>query len=138
MFIDLSNRGQSEHTVTRLTPGVEYYFLVASNNSRYGTPKWLSAPITLTTARRFIGPRTTRRGGLAGPIQPAPACPVPGSRPTANVRGDYDADDDGLIEVANLAQLDAIRYDLAEKGAPFQPADLLRCLPQRRGRHGLS
>ena len=26
--------------------------------------------------------------------------------------GDYDADNDGLIEIRNLAQLDAIRYDL--------------------------
>ena len=30
--------------------------------------------------------------------------------------GDYDADDDGLIEVSNLAQLDAIRYDLDGDG----------------------
>ena len=32
--------------------------------------------------------------------------------------GDYDADDDGLIEVSNLAQLDAIRYDLDGDGSP--------------------
>ena len=31
---------------------------------------------------------------------------------------DYDTDDDGMIEVANLAQLDAIRYDLDADGAP--------------------
>ena len=30
--------------------------------------------------------------------------------------GDYDADDDGLIEVSNLSQLDAIRYDLDGDG----------------------
>ncbi len=30
--------------------------------------------------------------------------------------GDYDADDDGLIEISNLAQLDAIRYDLDGDG----------------------
>ena len=29
---------------------------------------------------------------------------------------DYDTDDDGLIEVANLAQLDAIRYDMDGNG----------------------
>ena len=32
-------------------------------------------------------------------------------------RSDYDADDDGLIEVSNLVQLDAIRYDLDGNGA---------------------
>ena len=32
--------------------------------------------------------------------------------------GDYDADDDGLIEVSNLAQLHAIRYDLMGEGSP--------------------
>ena len=31
---------------------------------------------------------------------------------------DYDTDDDGLIEVSNLAQLDAIRYDLRGNGSP--------------------
>ena len=31
-------------------------------------------------------------------------------------RSDYDADDDGLIEVSNLVQLDAIRYDLDGDG----------------------
>ena len=31
---------------------------------------------------------------------------------------DYDSDNDGLIEVSNLAQLDAIRYDLDGDGAP--------------------
>ena len=32
--------------------------------------------------------------------------------------GDYDADNDGLIEVSNLAQLNAIRYDLDGDGDP--------------------
>ena len=50
------------------------------------------------------------------------ACPMPGRtvapRPVPTVRGDYDADDDGLIEVASLAQLDAIRYDRGGRGSP--------------------
>ena len=45
-------------------------------------------------------------------------------RPTTSVRGDYDADDDGLIEVANLAQLDAMRYDPSGRGSPSN-ADLV-------------
>ena len=41
--------------------------------------------------------------------------------PTTTV--DYDTDDDGLIEISNLAQLDAVRYDLNGFGSTFgQPA----------------
>ena len=37
-------------------------------------------------------------------------------------RNDYDVDDDGLIEIATLAQLDAVRHDLAGAGAPVDAA----------------
>ncbi len=50
------------------------------------------------------------RGSLAGVLQVAVA-------PT-----DYDQDDDGLIEVSNLAQLNAIRFDLNGDGQPDQEA----------------
>ena len=39
-FIDIENRGQTEHLITRLTPGVVYAFIMASNDGRYGTPRW--------------------------------------------------------------------------------------------------
>ncbi|MCY3913922.1 MAG: cadherin domain-containing protein [Chloroflexi bacterium] len=43
-------------------------------------------------------------------------------RPAADAgRVDYDADDDGLIEVANLAQLHAIRWDLDGDGFAKEP-----------------
>ena len=35
---------------------------------------------------------------------------------------DYDADDDGLIEIRNLAQLDAVRYDLTGDGFSYSTA----------------
>ena len=43
----------------------------------------------------------------------------PGMDPTARAQTtvDYDADDDGLIEVATVAQLNAIRWDLDGDGA---------------------
>ena len=41
--------------------------------------------------------------------------PVGGAAQQAS--GDYDADNDGLIEIRNLAQLDAVRYDLDGDGA---------------------
>ena len=42
-FIDIENRGQTEHLITRLTPGVVYAFIMASNDGRYGTPRWPSS-----------------------------------------------------------------------------------------------
>lgn len=56
-------------------------------------------------------------------VQPAAASlPEPGTETIGaapqQASGDYDADDDGLIEVANLAQLDAIRHDLDGDGSP--------------------
>ena len=44
------------------------------------------------------------------------AAPTPTLPPPADINGDYDADADGLIEVSNLAQLDAIRYDMDGNG----------------------
>ena len=42
-FIDIANRGQTEHTIARLTPGLQYAFIVAGNEGRYGTPQWPDA-----------------------------------------------------------------------------------------------
>ncbi len=50
------------------------------------------------------------------PVCPPPT-PTPAPTPTPTPTGvDYDADDNGLIDVANLAQLDAIRWDLDGDG----------------------
>ena len=52
---------------------------------------------------------------------------------------DYDADDNDLIEVATLAQLNAIRWDLNGDGTPGrwrQRCRLYHCLPQLRHGHG--
>ena len=53
--------------------------------------------------------------------------------------GDYDTDDDGLIEIRSLEQLDAIRWGHGRqrRGVPGQPGVLRQGLPQRRDRHGL-
>ena len=59
-----------------------------------------------------------------GPRPAATATPAPTPTPVGR---DYDTDDDGLIEVASLAQLDVIRHDLDGGGVP-------RC----DGRDGLS
>ncbi len=51
---------------------------------------------------------------------PAPPTPTPGPTATPGptpLPTDYDADDDGLIDVASLAQLNAIRHDLDGDGS---------------------
>ena len=89
-FVDVENLGQTSRTVTRLTPGILYAFIVGSNDTLYGAPQWSAwAQLTLN--------------------DDASSCPT--KPPTTVVAGDYDADDDGLIEIRTLAQLDAIRYD---------------------------
>ena len=42
--------------------------------------------------------------------------------PPANIATDYDSDDDGLLEVSNLYQLNAIRWDLDGNGVTENPA----------------
>ncbi len=54
-------------------------------------------------------------------IEPEPVDPEP-EPPTNSEPVDYDQDDDGLIEVSNLAQLNAIRFDLNGDGQPDQEA----------------
>ena len=126
-FIDTTNRGQTEHTITRLTPGLLYAFIVAGNDGRYGTPQWPPA-----TAWQFVTPEagqpSTQQPGSGQSQAEQSPCPAPGwtvaPRPVSSVHGDYDADDDGLIELVNLAQLDAMRYDPSGRGSPSN-ADLV-------------
>ena len=44
---------------------------------------------------------------------------------------DYDVDDDGLIDISNLAQLDAVRYDLDGNGVPTDLNAYLLAFPNR-------
>ena len=51
-FLDAANTGQTQWTLTRLSPGVDYYFIVASNDNRNGVPQYgaWSNLLTLTAA----------------------------------------------------------------------------------------
>ncbi len=73
------------------------------------------------TLRHQLDATGSNMGGLPFCQRQVAVTPVPA--PTAiRVRaGDYDADSDGLIEVSNLAQLDAIRYDLDGDGSSNSP-----------------
>ena len=74
-FVDVANRGQTSHAVGRLSPGVLYAFIVASNDSRYGEPQWSDwATLNLNEGTTGIPPD--------GPTTPAGILTV---APTTNV-----------------------------------------------------
>ena len=146
-FMDVTNYGQTAHTLTGLHPGVEYAFITGSVSSRFGIAQWSEwAYLTLAAAPATACP-TNAGGEPAAPQAPNPtetATPAPVAAPTptpfttptptpaatprptpaATSAGDrdYDADQDGLIEVSNLAQLAAIRADLNGDGVSPAPA----------------
>ncbi len=50
-YSNIVNRGQPTWTVSRLTPGIRYWFIVGSHNGFYGEPKWSAwKGLTLTAA----------------------------------------------------------------------------------------
>ena len=103
-FVDLA--GKTAYTATRLTPGEDYWFIVGSNETRYGEPAWPEwQSLTLNAA--------------TAPFCPTDTATVP--LPTAPQGGDYDADNDGLIELRSLGQLDVIRYDMDGDGESVIP-----------------
>ncbi|MYC34157.1 MAG: fibronectin type III domain-containing protein [Chloroflexi bacterium] len=117
-FVEVRNYGQAAHTVPRLTPGVRYAFNVTVKDSLGGIPQWADQ-------WQVRAPEPEPQGSALPEPATATVCPAPGfpaavvpERPPKGAPGDYDGDDDGLIEVANLQQLDAIRYDLQGAGTP--------------------
>ena len=50
-YSNVVNRGQTSHTITRLTPGIKYWIIVGSHDAFYGAPQWSSwAELTLAAA----------------------------------------------------------------------------------------
>ena len=99
VFADIAGT-RTSYTVTQLRPGEDYIFTVASIAQRF-TPSSSAELVILT-----LNDATTACPSDGTPIQP-PATPA---------GGDYDSDNDGLIEIRNLTQLDAIRHDLDGDG----------------------
>ena len=92
---------QTSYTVAGLQPGERYYFSAASAGERFGP-----------TSDTQITTLTLNADNAACPTSGTGAAPLP----RAPVGGDYDADNDGLIEIRSITQLDAIRYDLDGDG----------------------
>ncbi len=82
----------------------------------FTTDNW-AAPQTITVTGGVIGTTNVdfniAGGDYAGIIPPSVLVTVAAASTT-----DYDVDDDNLIDIANLAQLDATRWDLAFPNAP--------------------
>lgn len=89
-----------EWTVRRLTPEIDY---------------WLIACESLNDVEPGAVPRCTGWERLTLQADTT-ACPVQETPAPEPISGDYDADNDGLIEVDNIDRLDAIRYDLDGDG----------------------
>ena len=133
VFSDVANRGQTSYTVERLAPGQRHAFIVASLNTRFGAASW-SEWVFLTPADTAGAVTPTP---VPAPSSTATAAPTatPSPTPIANndelaaryaETGDYDSDDDGLIEISTLAQLDAMRYDLNGDGRADDDANRSR------------
>ena len=115
-FMDVANNGQVSQDLTGLTPGIRYAYITASVNRRFGAGSW-SEWEYLTTAE---GSSSCPTHGGSEPPPPQAQTPTLTPTPTPTLTptpvGDYDSDNDGLIEIASLAQLDAIRHDLDGDG----------------------
>ncbi len=101
----------SAFTLTDLIPGRKYYFNVGQNHG--GSVAW-SSWVELTLNEDQSSCPTILPKPAPTPAPTPQTTPTP--RPTPTGTGDYDADKDGLIEISDLAQLDAIRWDLDGNG----------------------
>ena len=133
-FADVANLGQTAHTLTELAPGARYAFSIGSLDGRFGAARWSEwGYLTLADVPATVcpidggGPTATPTATPSPTPMPTPTpLPTPTStptpRPTPIVTRDYDTDQDGLIEVSNLAQLAAINADLDGDGVSSEPA----------------
>ena len=112
-FVDVESK--TAYTITRLTPGTDYWFIVASNSERYGPPQWPQNWVSLRLNDDQSSCPTILPTPTPTPAPTPQTTPTP--RPTPTGAGDYDADKDGLIEISNLTQLNAIRWDLDGDGS---------------------
>ena len=126
--------GRAEYTIRHLVPGARHAFTVLTSNNFTDSGDSVSSEFSwpVNTRWQFLDGRNALPSGItlptgectpvtaSTPTPPTPtpmAAPTPTRRPTPTptrapvTNGDYDADNDGLIEVYNLAQLNAIRWD---------------------------
>lgn len=122
VYVDLEarnfveSRGRVQYTIRGLQQNVRHAFSVLTNSSRHGEPTWPSNPRWQFLTVADWGGACPAATPLPTP-QPPPTPPPPTLTPPTVVNSDYDTDNDGLIEVSNLAQLNAIHADLDGDGS---------------------
>ena len=108
--IPVSSDGRAQYTLRRLATGDRHAF-------------------TVLTSGNVVNTRETFSGSYSWPQNPrwqyltvaAPESACDDAAITTITEGDYDVDNDGLIEIASLTQLDAIRHDLDGDGSVTHP-----------------
>ena len=94
-------------TVTGLKPGAGYYFIVIA-----GRPQVTGSGMQWSSWSNWGAAAAGTTAGRTSSIFPANP-----------VNGDYDHDDDGLIEIRSITQLDAIRHDQDGNGVADANSD---------------
>ena len=136
-FVDFRNREQTERRIENLRPLGSYTFVVAPLGERFGpvpTGNWSKfvshtlavasekhcpSPPPLPPRPGVLSPADVANGGVLSSTDVANGGEL---SPAGAANGwDYDADDNGLIEVANLRQLNAMRHDLDGEGGVLVP-----------------
>ena len=107
--------GVTSYTIRGLQNGLATGVFVRSYAGRSGSERSGSERSPFSSKWvRVKGEQTTPQGAEPTPTPPPPQesanCPEPAG-------GDYDSDDDRLIEVCSLAQLNAIRWDARGRGS---------------------
>ena len=121
----------SSYTLTRLTPGILYYLIVGrKHDDGISWSQW--ATLTLNDDAS-----SCPTAAVSAPTPTPTPTPQPTLTPTRApvAAGDYDSDNDGLIEVSNLEQLNAIRFDLGGSGSSGHSA-YARAFPNARSDMG--
>ena len=108
----VKGEADGQQTVTGLTPGQGYYFIVIA-----GRPQATGGGMQWSSWSNWAAAKAGVAASTPTPT-PAPTSTASTSTFPANpVNGDYDFDNDGRIEIRTIAQLQAIRHDLDGNGA---------------------
>lgn len=114
--------GRASYTIRGLCQNTRHAITVLTTSSVINTTERFSGEYYWPQNPRWQFITTAAHGGACIGAEPTPALsrptstPRPTPHPTPTGTGDYDTDKDGLIEISNLEQLDAIRWDLDGDG----------------------
>ena len=110
--------GRAEYTLRRLVQGDLHAFSVLTSNDVVNTAHTMSGEYLWPQDQGWYVMRVTEpEAGCGNATAVAPPTDPTPTAPASALPGDYDVDDDGLVEIASLTQLDVVRYDLDGDGS---------------------